>query len=143
MSIYIEVSQVIGRPVEEVFRIHAAEHVLNHPRWDPHIQLEQVTDGPLGKGTLIKRTNTRSGAPVEGTMEVIEFEPNQMMGMIIQDGPVQIKGVALYEAQGPDQTILTLKTEFFGLDDSVSQSALTRQMEDAIRIHKRFIDAQP
>jgi hypothetical protein len=143
LSVVVEVSQVIDRPVEEVFRIHATEHVRNHPRWDPNIQLEQVTQGPLGKGTLIKRINTRSGVPVEGTMEVIEFEPNQVLGMIIKDGPVQIRGFAFYKAQGPDQTILTLKTEFFGLDQSIHQDALKKQMEDGILIHKRFLEAQP
>jgi len=143
MSIYVEVSEVIERPVEEVFRIHATEHVHNHPRWDPNIHLEQITKGPFGKGTMIHRINSRSGVPVEGTMEVVTFEPDKSMGMIIKDGPVEIRAFAFYEAKGPDQTILTLKTEFFGLDESIDKSAITNQMEGAIQIHKRFIEAQP
>jgi hypothetical protein len=62
MSISVEVSEVIERPVEEVFRIHATEHVQNHPRWDPYMQLEQLTEGPLGVGTMIKRINSHSAA---------------------------------------------------------------------------------
>jgi hypothetical protein len=143
MSISVEVSEVIERPVEEVFRIHATEHVQNHPRWDPYMQLEQLTEGPLGVGTMIKRINSHSGVPVKGTMEVVEFELNKSMGMIIKDGPVEIRAFAVYEAKSPDQTILTLKTEFFGLDESVGKSAVTSQMEDAIQNHKRFIESEP
>ncbi len=143
MSIFVEVSKVVERPVEEVFRIHATEHVRNHPRWDPNIQLEQITKGPLGEGTMIKRINSHSSVPVEGTMEVVAFEPNKSMGMIIKDGPVEIRVFAFYEEKSPDRTILTLQTEFFGLDESVAQSAMTSQMEDAIQNHKRFIESQP
>lgn len=142
MSIYVEVSAVIERPVEDVFRIHATEHVRNHPRWDPNMQLEQLTDGPLGVGTKIKRINSHSGVPVEGTMEVIEFEPNKSMGMIIKDGPVEIHGFAIYEAKGPSQTTYTLRMEFLGIDESVTKSALTSQMEDAIQNHKRFFESE-
>lgn len=42
----VEVSQVIDRPVETVFRFYAHDHVRNHPRWDPMMELEQISDGP-------------------------------------------------------------------------------------------------
>jgi uncharacterized protein YndB with AHSA1/START domain len=143
MSIYVEVSVVIDRPVEDVFRIHATEHVRNHPRWDPDMELEQITQGPMGVGTVIKRVNSRSGVPVEGTMEVTGFEPNNSMSMIIKDGPVEMKGASIYEKKGPDQTVLTHKIEFFGLDESVEKSDLIKLMEYAIQNHKRFIDSEP
>ncbi len=143
MSIYVEVSAVIDRPVEDVFRIHATEHVTNHPRWDPDVELQQITEGPMGVGTMIKRVNSRSGFPEEGTMEVIEFKPNNLMSMIIKDGPVEMKGTSVYEENGPDQTILTHKIEFFGLDESVDKSTLTNLMEQAIQNHKQYIESEP
>ena len=143
MSIYIEVSAIIDRSVEDVFRMHATEHVRNHPRWDPYMELEQITDGPISVGTVIKRINSHSGVPVEGTMEIVEFESNKRMGMIIKDGNVELRGFALYEAKGPNQTIYTLKTEFLGMDESVDKSALTNQMEAAIQNHKRFFESEP
>jgi len=143
MSVIVEVSAVIERSVEVVFQIHAAEHVSNHLRWDPYIQLEQIMDGPIGVGTMIKRINSHSGVAVEGTMEVIEFIRNQSLGMIIKDGPVDTHGFAIYEPKGLDQTIYTLKTNFVGLEKSVTKSDLTGQMVDAIQIHKRFIESEP
>ena len=82
MSVKVHVSQVIDRPVADVFHFFAEEHVRNHPRWDPFMRLEQISDGPIGVGTIIKRINSRSGTPVEGTMEVVEFEPNRAIGML-------------------------------------------------------------
>jgi hypothetical protein len=59
--------------VKDVWRFVAVEHVRNHPRWDPDMELEQVTEGPIGVGTLIRRRNTHSDTPVEGTMEVVKL----------------------------------------------------------------------
>jgi hypothetical protein len=41
MSLTIEVSREIDRPVDVVFQFIVYEHVRNHPRWDPDMQLEQ------------------------------------------------------------------------------------------------------
>jgi hypothetical protein len=75
-NVKVEVSQTIDRPVATVFGFYAHDHVRNHPRWDPKMELEQVTDGPIGVGTVIRRRNTHFGDPVDGTMEVTEFEEN-------------------------------------------------------------------
>ncbi len=74
MSLQFESSQVIDRPIEQVFHFYAVEHVRNHPRWDPDIELWLDSDAPIGVGTIIHRRNRRSGTPVEGTMEVVELE---------------------------------------------------------------------
>ncbi len=87
MSVRVQVSEVIDRPVAEVFHFYAHDHVRNHPRWNLDLELDQVSEGPIGIGTLIRRRNRHSGTPVEGTMEVVEFEPNRAMGVIIHDGP--------------------------------------------------------
>ena len=83
MPVQFEVSQVIDRPVEVVFDFIARQHVRNHPRWDPDIDLEPMSEGPIGVGTMIRRRNRRSGTPVEGTMEVVEFEPGRAFATIV------------------------------------------------------------
>jgi len=69
----VGVSTVVDRPVATVWDFYAIHHVENHPRWDPDLELEKLSDGPIGLGTLIKRRNTRYDTPTEGTMEVIEY----------------------------------------------------------------------
>jgi len=143
MSVKLQVSGVIDRPVAEVFHFIAYEHVRNHPRWDPDIELEMMSDGPIGVGTIIKRRNSRSGTPVEGTMEVVEFEPNQAMGTVIHDGPVEMRGRMTFEALSDDQTTITTSVELPGMDEStMDKSFLTRMMERSARNIKQLIESE-
>ena len=141
MSVQLQVSQVIDRSVAEVFQFHAYEHVRNHPRWDPYMQLEQVSDGPTGVGTIIKRINSRSGTPVEGTMEIVEFEPNRAVGMIIHDGPVEMIARATYEAESDDRTRLTVNVEIPSMDESMG-SMLSSAIQQSLRNIKQLIESE-
>lgn len=142
MSVTVQVSEVIDRPVVEVFHFHAHEHVRNHPRWDPDIQLEQVSNGLIGVGTIIHRLNTRSGTPVEGTMEVVEFEPNRALGMVIHDGPVEMRARTTYEAASDDRTILRISVELPGMDESMDTSSLTSALQRSARNIKHLVESE-
>jgi len=141
MSVKAQASGVINHPVGQVFQFHAVEHVQNHPRWDPDIKLEQATDGPIGVGTMIKRINSRSGKPVEGTMEVVEFEPDQAVTMIIHDGPVKMIARATYEAESQNQTRLTMKIEFPDLDE-LDTEMLVNGMGRSIRNINQLLETE-
>jgi uncharacterized membrane protein len=141
MSVEIQVSQVIDRPVREVFHFYAYEHVRNHPRWDPDMQLEQVSDGPIGVGTSINRRNTHSGTTVEGTMEVVEFEPNQVFGVVIHDGPSVTHGRVTFKAESQEQTTLTISVEFTDMDESL-ESWITGLVERTGRNIKQLIESE-
>jgi hypothetical protein len=142
MSVKVQVSQVIDRPLAEVFHFYAHDHVRNHPRWDPNMELEQLSDGPIGVGTVIRRCNSRSGTPVEGTMEVVEFEPNRMLGIVIHDGPIEIRGRATFEAADHGRTTLTMNVEFPGMDESMDTSLLASQMERSAQNIKHLIESE-
>jgi len=51
----VQVATEVDRPIADVWRFYAVEHVRNHPRWDPDIHLEQLSNGPIGLGTRIRR----------------------------------------------------------------------------------------
>jgi hypothetical protein len=142
MSVSVQVSEVIDRAVADVFRFYAIEHVRNHPRWDPNMQLEQITVGPIGVGTIIKRINSRSGTPVEGTMEIVEFKPNQALGMVIHDGPVEMRGRATLEAESGDRTKLIFDLEIPGMDESLDTSLLASQMQGSLQNIKQLIESE-
>ena len=141
MPVTVQVSTVIDRPVAQVFHFYAYEHVRNHPRWDPDMQLEQVSDGPIGVGTIIRRRNTHSGTPVEGTMEVVEFEPNQAMGVVIHDGPAEARGRVTFEAESQERTTLTIHAEFVDMDESMG-SMITSLVERSARNIKELIESE-
>ena len=82
----MERSETINRPVSEVFAFYADDHLQNHPRWDPEMELSLATDGEVKIGTVFNRRHTHFGDPVEGSMTVIEFERDQLFGLALDDG---------------------------------------------------------
>ena len=139
----VEVSTVIDRPPPDVWRFYAVEHVRNHPRWDPDMELEQISDGPIGPGTVIRRRNSHSGTPVEGTMEVVEFEPERAFGVTIHDGPVETHGRVTFAAEDGGGTRLTISADFPGLDESKMDPGLLESlMQRSIRNIKALAESE-
>jgi hypothetical protein len=114
----ITVSTVIDRAVADVWRFYAVEHVRNHPRWDPDMDLEQISEGPIGLGTRIRRRNRHFGEPIEGEMEVVEWEPERVMGARIRDANADTTGRVTFESLGPSKTRLTVEADYQNLDPS-------------------------
>jgi hypothetical protein len=141
MSVQLQVSQVIDRPVAEVFHFYAHEHVRNHPRWNPDLQLQQISDGPIRVGTIIRRRHTHTGTPVEGTMEIVEFEPEQAFGVVIHDGPTETRGWATFKSESQEQTMITISAEFPDMNESM-QSLITSLMERSARNIKHLIESE-
>jgi hypothetical protein len=142
MALQLESSQVIERPVAKVFHFYAVEHVRNHPRWDPDIELWLDSDSPIGVGTVIRRRNSRSGKPVEGTMEVVEFEPNRAIGMTIHDGPAELRGRTTFEAISDNQTKITLIIDIPGMDASTDKTFLNSRLERSAQIRKQLMESE-
>jgi hypothetical protein len=137
----IDVSTVVDRPVATVWDFYAVHHVENHPRWDPDLELEKLSDGPIGLGTLIKRRNLRYDTPTEGSMEVVEFEPEKVMGVRIQDGPIETRGRASFSAATPSTTDMTIWAEFPGMDDSMADK-IRPLMERSAQTIRQLIESE-
>ncbi|MGH2764649.1 MAG: SRPBCC family protein [Actinomycetota bacterium] len=133
----LEASTTIDRPVADVWRWYAVEHVRNHPRWDPDMHLEQISDGPMGLGTKIRRRSTRSGQPVEGEMEIVEWEPERALGAVIHDENMEIVGRALFAETEPGRTLLRIVSDFRGLDESqadIVRGSIQRSLDNMKRL---------
>ena len=137
----LEVSTVVDRPVATVWDFYAVHHLENHPRWDPDLELEKLSDGPIGLGTLIKRRNIRYETPTEGTMEVTEFEPERVMGVKIQDGPIETRGRTSLSAATPTTTDMTIWAEFPGMDNSMADK-IRPLMERSAQTIKQLIESE-
>jgi len=127
----IRKTNTIDRPIADVWRWYAVEHVRNHPRWDPNMELEQISDGPIGLGTKIRRRNTRWGTPIDGEMEIVEWEPERVMAVVIHDANMEMHGRVTFEAEGLGKTHITITTDIPGLDESKGEF-LSTMMDRAI-----------
>jgi uncharacterized protein YndB with AHSA1/START domain len=142
MSLQFESTEVIDRPIDKVFHFYAVEHVRNHPRWDPDIQLWLDSDAPIGVGTIIRRRNKRSGTPVEGTMEVVEFVPNRSLAMVIHDGPAEMRGRTTFEAIGDNQTRITTIIDIPWMDANADKTFLNSRLERSSRLRKQLMESE-
>ena len=142
MALQFESSEVIDRPIEKVFRFYAVEHVRNHPRWDPDIELWLDSDAPIGVGTVIRRRNKRSGTPVEGTMEVVEFVPNRALAMVIRDGPAEMRGRTTFESLNDSQTRITTIIDIPWMDEKADKAFMNSRLERSSRLRKQLMEAE-
>ena len=134
----LEVSEVIDRPAATVFDFIGVEHVVNHPRWDLMLQLEQMTDGPIGVGTVFRRRHTHFGEPADGVMECVEFDPPRAIGFLIHDGAVELSGRMSVEPDGPNRRVLTITADMPGMDGQLDSGPI---QESARRI-KQLVESE-
>jgi hypothetical protein len=100
------------------------------------MELRQLTEGPIGVGTRIQRRHTRLGAPIEGTMEIVEFEPERAMGAVIHDstptGELEVQSRMTAEPIGQN-TVLTIDLDVpamaASMDPSMVEASLTKMKE--------------
>jgi hypothetical protein len=124
-----------------VFRFYAAEHVPITPL-DSDIELWLESDTPIGVGTIIRRRNKRSGAPVEGRMEIVAFEPNRELAMVVHDGPAEMRGRTTFEAINDGQTKITIIIDIPGMDENTDNTFLNRRLERSAQIRKQLMESE-
>jgi Polyketide cyclase / dehydrase and lipid transport len=134
----LKVSEMIDRPAATVFDFVGFEHVANHPRWDLLLQLEQITDGPIGVGTVVSRRHTHFGEPVDGVMECVEFDPPRAIGFVVHDGLVEMSGRMSVASNGPDRSVLTITADMPGMDGPLD----FRPVEESARRIKQLIESE-
>jgi hypothetical protein len=142
MAVHVEVAEEIDRSIDKVFQFVAVEHVRNHPRWDPDIELWLDADDPIRVGTIIRRRNKRSGTPVEGTMEVVEFEPNRLMAVVIHDGPAEMRSRMVFEALDEQRTKLTIVIDIPGMDENADMTRFKSLLERSTRNRLQLIHSE-
>lgn len=138
----IDVSTVIDRTPDIVFRFVAVGHVRNHPRWDPYMELRLETPGPIGVGSRIARRHTRLSWTIIGTMEITEFEPGRSFGSVVRDqtphGLLEARGRMTMDPEGEGGTRLTIHLEIPSMAKSMDPSMI----EGSLARSKELIEAE-
>ncbi len=60
---------------------------------------------------------------------MVEYELNQVMGMVIHDGPVEMRARIIFEADSSSQTSVTIYIKFPDMDESMDKSSLMSALE--------------
>ena len=75
-------------------------------------------------------------------MEVVEFEANRAMGMVIHDGAVVMNGHAIVEATRDGRTHFILNVEFPGMDESMDANMLSTGMQQRLQNIKQLVESE-
>jgi hypothetical protein len=101
------------------------------------MSLVQETAGPLGVGTMIRRS--RSGeTPVEGEMEIIEFGPHRTIGAIIHDGPMELRSWMTVEPEREAASRLTITVE----SDDAPVDMMEEPIKGSLRRIKEMVEGE-
>jgi hypothetical protein len=134
----VKVSQVIDRPAADVFQFVAVDHVRNHPRWDTKMELEQLSEGPIRVGTIVRRRHTHAGYPIDGTMECVEFEPPRAMAWLVHEGQVEMRARIVITPEGPDRSKLTGSIDIEGAVEPLDPGPIV----ETLRRIKELIESE-
>jgi hypothetical protein len=89
------------------------------------MELKQLSDGPIGLGARVRRRNVRWGTPVDGEIEVVEWEPKRALAMHTRDANMEMHGRTTFEPDGPDRTVVRVVADISGLDEARAQHLST------------------
>jgi Polyketide cyclase / dehydrase and lipid transport len=64
----------------------------NLPEWQGTAEVEQLTDGPVGRSTRFREVHERMGRRLESVTEVTAYEPDAHFAIQIVEGPLPIDG---------------------------------------------------
>jgi len=134
----VELSQEFDRPPSVVFRFLVVDHIANHPRWDPQMELWPITDGPIRLGSVIGRRQSRGEVPTEGTMEVVEYAQDRSVGWLVHDGPFVLHSSLSFQPIDGTRTLMTMRIE---LPDAV-KAFDPSLVERSLRNMKALVEAE-
>ena len=112
----VTVAAKVDRPVDEVFAFVA--EMENEPQWHTDIvKAERLTEGAVREGTNYRiEFRPRPMSPSEGTVEIVEFEPNRRIVSRADMGNMKPKVTNLFEAaNGGTDVTRRIQVETSGL----------------------------
>ena len=145
----VEASEVINRPVEEVFEF--VTDLKNDLLWQSGVlESEQTSEGPMGVGTTHRSVSQFMGRRMEGTAEVIEYKANKKITYKAASGPMSLEiSYAFEPVEGGTRISFVGEGEtggffkrLFGLADSILVRMAQRGMETDLANLKDILEAQ-
>src|SRR5260370_11827793 len=92
----VEISLHINRPVAEVFKY--MNDPTKMPEWNSTIEEATPSETPVKVGTRIRTRGRMLGRKIEGTVEVVEYEPNKRV-VLKSDDPFSWKAINTFHAE--------------------------------------------
>jgi uncharacterized membrane protein len=137
-------SVTVNRPPEEVFRFMADNQ--NALQWQSGLLEARVTNDIVGIGRTWVDIVQFLGRRVEVASELVEYEPERVLGFKSTSGPVPLEGRYAFEPDGEDTKItFAMQGEaggFFKLAEPIVARSTQRQWETNLANLKDLLEQQ-
>ena len=75
-------------------------------------------------------------------MEVVEFERDRSIGMLIHDGPAEIRGLATFEPVTQGRTRITVTIDLPGKDPKVDTTRMAGSLQRTLDTLKQLVESE-
>ncbi len=139
----VEISLHINRPVAEVFNY--LNDPAKMPEWNSTMEEATPSESPLKVGTRIRTRVRMLGRKIEGTVEVVEHEPNKRF-VLKGDQPFPLKAIYTFQAEnGGTRLVSAAEAElggFFKLSEPILERIVKKQLKAQFETAKELLEAQ-
>jgi uncharacterized membrane protein len=142
----IEREIIINQPVDEVFDFMADG--CNEPQYNPHmLRAEQMSAGPIGRGTQFRTEVTTRGRSMEMVYEITAYERPQRLAARTIKGPIAVQGTETF-APVPGGTrfrwVMKMKPRgVFKLLAPLIARGFGKSLDTLLANIKRLLEAEP
>lgn len=141
--IKLEMSVHINRPVAEVFEY--LTDPARTPAWNATIEEATASETPLRVGTRVRTRMRMLGRTIEGTYEVVEYEPNKRFAWKGEE-PFPMKGINTYQTEnGGTRIVSSSEGElggFFKLSEPILARIVKKQLQVQFETAKELLEAE-
>jgi uncharacterized protein YndB with AHSA1/START domain len=141
--IKLEISVHVNRPVAEVFEYMS--NPTKWPEWASTTEEATPSETPLKVGTRIRSRVRFLGRKIEGSSEVVEYEPNRRF-VLRMDEPFPIKQTTTFQAENGGTGLFTAGEAelggFFKLSEPILTRILKNQFQAQYETAKELLEAR-
>jgi uncharacterized membrane protein len=136
-------NKLIYRPIKQIFDFISTPE--NDFQWQYGIlKSAQISTGGIGVGTTFRSVGHFMGRRIEGTYEVVEYEPNQKYGFKSLSGPLHSQTSYTFEVAGGG-TKLNISTQasaanLFQTDEGILEKKMKKQLKENLELLKALLE---
>jgi uncharacterized protein YndB with AHSA1/START domain len=138
-----EISLYVDRPVADVFKY--LNDPARMPEWNSNLEEATPSESPVKVGTRIHLRARMLGRKIEGTTEVVEYEPNKRVVHKL-DRPFPVKSITTFEAENGGTRLVGASEGqpggFFKLGEGILTRVLKKQLQAQFETAKELLEAQ-
>jgi hypothetical protein len=141
----IEHSVVIEQPIEKVFAYLADAE--KNPIWQAGVlEVEKITEGDIGQGTMIREVRKFLGQRIDATYEITEYKLNSKLTSKTTSGPIPVTLSTTFETvEGGTRVSIVSEGEtggFFKLAEPIVSRTFVRLLEADFESLKVILEAE-